>query len=155
MKPPERPKVEFEKVVVGEFLTGTIAKIDYDLEHRFSYKGQEKISPAVRFVFELDGYSYPKYSRWMYFSYGEKTNLYRKYLVKLVDGAKPDMDFDLDALVGMRVKTIWAEQNGFQYVELIQPEGKKISADATPEEIPEIDLGDIPDIPDAEEGQVL
>mgnify|MGYP001568893996 CR=1 FL=1 len=36
------------------------------------------------------------------------------------------MDFDLDNLIGMRVKTIWEENGDFQNIESIFPEGAKL-----------------------------
>jgi len=125
-RPPERPKFDYEKVEIGNFVNGVIENIEYDNEHKFKSPDGEKISPAVRFVFKLDGYKYPHRSRWMTFSYGEKTNLYSKYIVKLVLGAIPDLDMDLDVLKGMRVKTIWNEQNDFQSIENIFPVGEKL-----------------------------
>jgi hypothetical protein len=127
MRPPKRDSSTFEKVVIGEFITGIIEKIEYDENHKFTYKGEEKISPAVRFVFKLEGYEYPHRSRWMNFNVGEKSNLYKKYITKLVNNAKPDMDFDLDAFVNMPIKTIWEENGDFQNLESIYPAGKKIT----------------------------
>ena len=132
MKPPKRSNTEFEKVKCGDFITGVIDKVEYDEEHTFRYQGKEKVASAVRLIFKLDGYKFPHYTRWMTFSYGEKTNLLNKYLVKLVEGAYPDMDFDLDRIIGMKVKTIWAEKNDFQYVELIQANQEKIQLDHIP-----------------------
>lgn len=129
MKPQKRT-IEFEKVAIGEFITGVITNVEYDQEHKFTYLGKEKIAPATRLVFELDGYKFPHRTRWMSFSYGEKANLYKKFIVKLVENAKPDMDFDLDLLKGMRIKTLWAEQNDFQNLESIfSLEGKVKVAD--------------------------
>jgi hypothetical protein len=126
MKAPVRSKDDYEKVKVGEFICGVIEKIEYDMEHKFTYKGVDKIAAAVRIVFKLDGYAFPHRSRWMNFNVGEKSNLYKRYLAKLVEDAQPDMSFDFDQLEGMRVKTIWEESNDFQSIESIFPEGKKI-----------------------------
>jgi hypothetical protein len=129
MKPPQRSSTTFEKVKIGDFITGYISKIEYDNEHKFKgFEGKEdKISPAIRFVFKLDGYEYPHRSRWMNFNVGEKSNLYKKYISKLVANAKPDMSFDLDILLDMQVKTIWEENGDFQNLENIYPAGKKIT----------------------------
>jgi hypothetical protein len=128
MRPPTRKTTDFEKVVVGDFITGTISKISYDMEHKFKgFEGKEdRISAAVRFAFKLDGYEFPHYSRWMSFSLGEKSNLYKKYVSKLVANAKPDMDMDIDVLQDMKVKTIWDEQGDFQNLDSIYPNGPKI-----------------------------
>ena len=126
-RPPERPKFDYEKVEVGNFVNGIIENIEYDNEHVFKVKGETKPpTSAVRFVFKLDGCQYPHRSRWMTFSYGEKTNLYSKYISKLILGAMPDLDMDLDVLKGMKVKTIWAEENDFQSIENIFPLGEKL-----------------------------
>ncbi|MGQ9570188.1 MAG: hypothetical protein ACUVWN_04630 [bacterium] len=143
MKPAVK-KIDFEKVKTGEFIPGEIANIQYDLNHKFKgFSGKPDVeTEAVRFVFRLEGYEHKHYSRWMKFSYMEKANLYKKYLVKLVEGIQPDADFDLDALKGMRVKTIWKEDNGFQDVEAIFPLEKKIPLDAPvpePEEIEDLE----------------
>jgi len=62
----------------------------------------------------------------MSFSYGDKANLYLKYLVPLVEGAKPEMDFDIDHLKGMKIKTLWITKNEFQNIDVIRPDGKKL-----------------------------
>lgn len=127
MRPPARKTTDFEKVVTGDFITGTIDKIEYDENHSFKgFDGKpDKISPAIRFVFKLDDYEYPHRSRWMNFNMGEKANLYKKYVTKLVANAKPDMDFDLDELIGMKVKTIWEDNGDFQNLESIYPAEQK------------------------------
>lgn len=126
MRPPERKRTDFEKVKIGDFIAGIIEKIEYDMEHKFTYKGEDKVAPAVRFVFKLDGYQFPHRSRWMGFNVGEKANLYKKYIAKLVNNAKPDMDFDIDRFVGMRVRTIWEENGDFQNLESVYPAGEKL-----------------------------
>lgn len=120
MKPSPR-NTQFEKVIVGDFITGTIDEIQRDENHKSMFKGQEKVSDCVRFKFKLDGYEFFHYSRWMTFTYGEKSTLFTKYLAKLVPNAHPDMDYDIENLKGMRVKTLWAEKNDFQTIESIFP----------------------------------
>lgn len=145
MKPPKTNNSKsFEKLVVGELIKGVIDDVQYDMEHKFKgFQGAEdKIAPAIRFKFKLDGYQYPHYSRWMKFNIGEKSNLYQKYLSKLVVGAMPDMDIDLDVLKGMKIKTIWSENGDFQNLDNIYPYGNKLNlADVKvsdhEEEIPE------------------
>ena len=150
MKPPKSEKIDYEKVSVDDFVTGTIAEIQYDKEHLFKgFDGSaDKKRPAARFKFALDGYNYPHYSRWMSFSYGEKSNLYLKYLVPLVENAQPDMDFDLDLLKGMKVKTLWSEKNGFQNIETIRPIGRKFAF--LPGELPVIQMDESELQPDDE-----
>lgn len=130
MKPPEREKTDFEKINIDDFVVGEIEGIQYDLEHQFKgFQGAEdKVKPAIRFKFKIEGYKFSHYSRWMSFSLGEKSNLFLKYVQPLVEGAKPDMDLDLDVLLHMKVRMLWNEKNGFQSIETIRPIGKKISA---------------------------
>lgn len=124
MKPQRRQKIDYEKVQTGDFINGKIADIQYDDKHEFKFQGQVKIASACRFVFELENYKFKHYSRWLNFSYGEKSNLFKRFLDNLVLGAVPHMDFDLDLLKGMKVKTIWQGED-FQSIELIRPIGEK------------------------------
>jgi hypothetical protein len=126
MKPTKRT-MEFEQVKTDDFLAGSIEEVQYDQEHIFG-KGSkfEKVAPATRFKFKLDGYSFPHYSRWLTFSYHEKSVLLNKYLIPLVEGAKADFDFEMDLLTGMRIKTLWVEKNGYQNIETIRPEKNKL-----------------------------
>ena len=140
---PQRREDSFEKVAIGEFLEGEIVDIEYDQEHKSTFQGQEKIAPAIRIIFELNGYKYPHRTNWMTFSYGDRTNLYNKFLTKLVEGAHPDMNFDLDCIKHMKVKTLWAEKNNFQYIESIFPLGAKVTLDSPPP-TEEVDLGEQP-----------
>lgn len=130
MKPPKRENKDFEKVLVGEMLPGVIENVLYDQEHKFKgFQGKEDtVQPAVRFKFKLDGYEFAHYSRWYKFSYGEKANLYKIFLSKLVENAQPDMDFDLDLLKGLKVKTLWNENGDFQNLESIFPAQGKVKA---------------------------
>lgn len=125
--PPKRD-MQYEKVPVGDFVNGEISDVEYDMSHSFKgYQGKERTTqPGVRLVFKLDGCKYLHKTRWMKFSYHEKSGLYSKYLIKLVDGATPGMEFDLDKIKGMKVKTIWADNGDFQNIENIFPSGKKI-----------------------------
>jgi hypothetical protein len=130
MRPPKRENKDFEKVVIGEMLPGIIEQVCYDNEHKFKgfSGGEDTVQPAVRLKFKLEGYKFPHYTRWMKFNLGEKANLYKKYVSKLVDNAVPDMDFDLDILNGMKIKTVWSEDNGFQNIDAIYPAGSKVKA---------------------------
>lgn len=121
MKPPQRDRTDFEKVPVDVWISGTIAEVKYDPNHEFTYKGEKKTSSAVRFKFSLEGCTYPHYSRWMTFSYGEKANLYKKFLTWLVPGAEPDFDYDLDKLNGCQIKTMWSNNEEYQNLEMIRP----------------------------------
>ncbi len=129
MKPPKRvfEKGNYEQVKVNEFIPGIIEEIKLDEEHKSSFKGQEKVRPAVRFKFKLEGYERPHYSRWLTFNYDERSNLFKKFLVPLVKDVVPNMDFDLDNLVGFPIKTFWTQQDEYQNLELIVPLGEKLS----------------------------
>lgn len=153
MKPPKNSNT-YEKVKCGEFLLGTIDKIDYDMEHVFKgfQGGEDKKQPGIRFVVKLQGYEYPHRSRWMKFSLHEKSNLFKKYVSKLINNAHPDMDVDLDILIGMGIKTVWEENGEFQNIELIAPVGKK--KDVPENNFEEPPLPDDDFIPEIEENDV-
>jgi len=119
------PKFDYEKVALGIPIAGVISNIDYEDKHVFKSKDGEKTMSAVRLVLKLDGYEYPHRSRWMTFSYDERSNLFQKYLSELILGAMPEMEMDLDVIKGMRVSTVWGEQNDFQFIESISPIGEK------------------------------
>jgi len=137
MRPPKR-EINYEKVAIGEMLKGVIKEVVYEENHTFKgfNGGADTIQPAIKLKFELVGYQYLHSSRWMKFSLGSKANLYVKYVSKLVEGATPDMDLDLDCLKGMKVKTVWSEKGDFQNLDTIYPDGPKVKADALPEKPP-------------------
>jgi len=123
--PSQRKGFSYERVAVGEFIAGIIDDIQYDSEHKFQFKGEIQEKEAIRFVFLLGGYTYKKYSRWMTFNTGGKSNLFKKYVSKLVANARPDMLFDFDELKNLPVKTLWENQGDFQNLESILPMGEK------------------------------
>src|ERR1044072_6884510 len=118
MKPQRK---EFEQVKTDEWLTGKIIDIQYDQEHEFVYKGNKTISPGVRIIFNLDGYKEKKYSRWMYFNYGNKSNLYKLFVSTLIEGAYPNMDLDLDSLKGLPIKVMYAQNGEYQNLVMVRP----------------------------------
>lgn len=124
---PTKQKMQYEKVKTDDFVIGVIEDIKYEKDHEFTYQGESKKVEAVKIIFHVDGYKYSKQTPWMTFSYGEKTNLYTKYLSSLVDGATPDMDFDLDQLKGLKVKMLWKDKGDYQHIETIRPVGKKVT----------------------------
>lgn len=129
MKPPPRSKTEFERIPkYDEWIPGKILDIEYDENHKSTYAGEEKIRPAVRFKFGLEGCTFPKRSRWLTFSYGEKANLYKHFVSVLVDDAEPDMDLDLDDLKDMAIKTMWSEDGDFDNLAMIRPLNGKLGA---------------------------
>lgn len=134
---PPKKDIDYERVSCDDWIEGAIFEIQEDMAHKFTYKGQESTQPGVRFVFELKGYNFKHYSRWMKFNYGMKANLYLKYLMPLVDGAKPDMVFDIQDLKGLAVKTIWKEDvrgdQVYQSIETIRPLGKKLKPLTAPQ----------------------
>lgn len=138
---PEKQKIDYEKCPLDDFTLATIKEIKLDPVHVFKgFQGvEDKTCPGVRFIFEVDGMKFPHYSRWMKFSYGEKATLYVKFLSSLVEDAEPDMDFDLLALKGMKIKILWGEKNEFQFPETVRPQGKKCQKVS---QVPVIDVED-------------
>ena len=143
MRPTKRDKTDYEQVAVGEMITGIIETVQYDEKHVFKgFQGKEDtIAVAIRFKFKLDNYSYPHYSRWMRLSLSEKANLFKKYASKLIEGIKADDDIDLDILNGAKIKVVYSEDNGFQNVDSIFPNGAKVKITQT---VPTVDLNEPP-----------
>ena len=133
LKPPPRQKIEYEKVATDDWTVGVIDEIEFEKDRATGFRdektGEEIIHDSVRFKFILDGYKFPHKSNWMKLSYHEKSNLYIKYLSALVEGAKPDMDFDLEQLQGLPVKIMWKQNGEYQNVEIIRPKGAKVKPD--------------------------
>lgn len=130
------PKKEYERVKTDDFVTGIIEKVEYEQEHEFKGKPTAenptglKTGPAVRLAFDIDGMKFPKKSGWMTFSYAEKSNLYGKYLINLVENAKPNMVFHIEQLEGLKVKMLWKDNPKdpqYQNLDTIRPlDGKKL-----------------------------
>lgn len=130
MKPPARQKTEFERIPkYDDWVEGTIIDIEYDENHKSTYQGEEKIRPCVRFKFGLKGCEFPHRSRWLTFSYGEKANLYKNFILALVEDAEPDMDFDLDNLKGLEIKTMWTKDEEYDNLAMIRPLVGKFNPD--------------------------
>lgn len=147
MLPPPRPKLVYEKVVEDEWIPGVIDEIEYELERKSTYKGQEKVGPAIRIRMVLEGYKFPKSSGWLSFIYSDKSNLYKTYICGLVANPKPYMDFDPDVLKGMKIKCMWetnAKNPEYQNLVRIRPVGEKITAELPTEEVPEASVDEIP-----------
>ena len=137
MKPPQRAKTDFERVPkYDEWIAGKILDIAYEAEHKSTFQGEEKVRPAVRFKIGLEGCQFPKYSRWLTFSYGDKSNLYKNWVSVLVDGAEPDMDLDLDVIKGMSIKTMWSENGDYDNLVMVRPVSEKVKAAQTIEQVP-------------------
>lgn len=137
MLPPPRPKMVYEKVTEDEWLPGVIEEIEYDMEHKSTYKGVEKTGPAIKIKMVLDGYKFPKSSGWLSFIYSEKSNLYKTYICGLVANPKPYMNFDPDLFKGMKIKCMWetnAKNPEYQNLVRIRPAGEKITAESEPSE---------------------
>ena len=130
MHPVKRDSKDYEKVAISEMLTGIIEECQYDEKYTFKgFQGKDDtVGVAIRFKLKLDGYKFPHYSRWMRLSTSEKSNLYKTYVVKLVEGAVPDIDMDLDALRNMKIKVIFSEENNFQNIDAIYPAAAKVKA---------------------------
>lgn len=135
MRPPKQ-KVDYEKIKTDDFVLGTIEDVLYDMEHTFKgFQGApDKVQAGIRLVFSVDGYKFPHKSPWMKFSYSSKSNIFKKYISSLVEGATEFMDFDIDQIKGMRVKMLWADNGDFQGIETIRPLDKKIIPIITGEE---------------------
>lgn len=126
MRQPNHDKIEYERIQkYDEWVTGIIEEVKLEENRLTGFKddvtGLPKRADMIRFKFKLDGHQYPHYSRWLTYSYGEKANLYLKYLKHLVEGAAPDMDFDLDLLKGFPIKTMWTANGDFDNLEQIRP----------------------------------
>lgn len=124
------PKKEYEKVRTDDFVSGFIEKVEYEAEHEFKGKDETKTGPAVRIAFNIEGMKFPKKTGWMTFTYAEKSNLYSKYLVNLVENARPNMEFHIEQLQGLKVKMLWKDNPknpDFQNLDTIRPlDGKKL-----------------------------
>lgn len=129
MKPPKREKNDWERIKkYDEWLESIITSIEYDENHEKVFQGEKKIGPCIRFKFEIKDHEHPHRSRWMSFSYAEKANLYKKFISQLVHNAEPDIDFDLDELKGMEIRTMWSKSEDGEYdnLEMVRPMGLKI-----------------------------
>ena len=132
MKPKSNDR-EFvqEAVPTEEWINAEITDVKYEENHEFG--GQfAKTGEAVRLVFKLEGFQQPKSSRWLTFSYGEKSNLYLKFLKPLVDGAKPYMDYDIQRLKGTKCRLMFSSvdtEDGktFYNIEMVRPLKDKAS----------------------------
>lgn len=144
MKPNKQKQTDFEKVSTADFVVGKIIEIQRDENHKSTWEGKEKIQDCIRFKFEIEGCQFPHYSKWMLFFYGEQTNLYQKFLLPLVDNANPEMDFELENLVGIPIKMLWAEKGDFQYPETVRPVGGKINSTTSISENPPPTDDDLP-----------
>jgi len=122
-------KREFEKVPMGRLVSGVIVDIEHDPQRKTMYQGKESIKNCIRLVFDIEGCKFPHKSSWMNFNYGEKATLYKKYLTSLVENAKPELNFEIEELKGMKVSMLWKENQAnteYQVVEAIMPVNGKI-----------------------------
>ena len=124
---PKNQSNNYEKVSCGDWIKGEIMDIMYDDNHTFTYEGKDRQADAARIVFRLEGYDMEHSTRWMTFNYGKKSNLYNKFLVKLVENAKPNMEFDLDLLKGLPIKVMYEQIKEYQKLAMIEPTGKKVA----------------------------
>ena len=130
MRPPKRGSFDYERIkVYDEWIPGIIEDIKLEEDRLTGFTDEETGEPTrkdmIRFKFKLEGHKFGHYSRWMSYGYGEKSNLFKKYLVHLVEDAQPDMDFDLDSLIGMRIKTMWSANADFDNLDQIRAVGEK------------------------------
>lgn len=131
MYPPPRPKREYEKVPVEVWVNGKISEVQYKNDHENFNK--EKVM-GVRLKLELEGCKFPHYTRWMTFSYADKANLYKLVILPLIEGAKPDIKFDMDALKDLLIKTMWSTNEEYQNLDMIRPLGAKVACESEPPE---------------------
>ena len=158
MRPPRQSQTEFERIgdfaKYDEWIPGKILDISLREDHLTGFKdektGKEKRADQVRFKFELKGAAYPHYSRWITYSYGEKANLFLKYLKHLVEGAQPDFSFDIEDLKEFQVKTMWSANGDFDNIDQVRPLGAKLinrssQKDAEPDD-PAEEVADSPEV---------
>jgi len=130
---------DFERVPSGDFVAGEIVEVQEEKEHTFKgFEGAEdKVGPAVRLKFKLNGCEQIHNTRWMKPSTHEKSALYSKYIASLFLGIEPGMEFDTSKLKGLKVKTLWNDKE-YQSIETIRPIGDKIdlSGKSKDEEVP-------------------
>jgi len=124
-------KKEFERVPVGEFINGIIADVEYEKDHVFKFQGKEMPGMGVRLILNLNGLKDVKKTRWMKLTYSANSTVYKKYLQPLVDNISEYFDFDMDQLLGMKIKTIWADDEDpkYQSIQIILPQDKKVIYD--------------------------
>jgi hypothetical protein len=125
MRPPRRSLIDYERIQsYDEWIPGVIEDVRLEENKATGFNdenGVPRFADQVRFKFRLEGHHYPHYSRWMTYSFGEKANLYLKYVKHLVADAKPDMVFDLDDLKDFKIKTMWSTTGDFDNLEQIRP----------------------------------
>lgn len=145
---PKKGVTEFEKLATNDLLNSTIEEVQWEEKHEFKYTDEKtrrahtSVHEAIRLKFAIEGYNYHHYSRWMRLNAGEKSNLYNKVLAPLVEGAYPDMMFDVKQLEGMKVKTLWVENKGYQNLANILPREGKLKP-VLAETPTETDLADV------------
>ena len=142
MRPPQNKNIEYERIKEYDaWIPGTIEIVQLEENRLTGFKddetGEPKRSDMIRFKFALKGHNFPHYSRWMTYSFGEKSNLFLKYLKHLVEGAQPDMEFDLDELKGFPIKTMWIANGDFDNLESIRPLTTKLQRSASRQEAKE------------------
>ena len=137
MMPPEQKK-DFERVpLYDEWLKTEIVEIIYDMEHKSIYQGTARVKPAVRFVLKIDGMTHEKKTRWMTFNYSENAYLYKTYIMELVANPIPFMKFDIDALKGMKIKTMWKANGEWDNLIGVRNISPKVVREVSPDEPPE------------------
>ena len=146
MRPPRQSQIDYERIKkYDEWIPSVIQDIKLEENRRTGFKdektGADKYVDQVRFKFALEGHAHPHYSRWMSYTFGEKSNLFLKYLKHLVADAQPDMKFDLDLLKGMKLKTMWEQNGDFDNLTQVRPAAGKFDVHvdvSEPEPPPEV-----------------
>lgn len=152
--PKPRTDKDFERIKpehLDEWIAGHIEEVRFEEAHEF--KGLfAKTCEAVQFKLRLEGYNEPKYSRWYPFSYSEKANIYKTWILPLVDGAYEYFDFDIDLLKDARIKVMFGETvsdgKPYQNIKMVKANAPKIKYTGEPnqkmpkEELPTIQIGE-------------
>lgn len=141
MRPPVRPKREYEKVPVEVWVNGEIEEIQYKDDHENFNK--EKVQ-GVRLKLSLEGCKFPHYTRWMTFGYAEKSNLYKLVILPLVQDAKQFMEFDIDELKGFKIKTMWSNNEEYQNLDMMRPRDTKLVPSGEPSGVASPDEAEVP-----------
>ncbi|MBW2993471.1 hypothetical protein KY317_02765 [Candidatus Woesearchaeota archaeon] len=112
---PGKGDFDYETVKIDEWIVGQISDVQERLGVDKTFKDKDgelktKKVDQVRFKFELQGYQFPHYSRWMTLSTNENSNLYKKYISSLFGTKFPaDTLMNVEKLEGLFVKTMWDE----------------------------------------------
>jgi hypothetical protein len=110
--PYKKKAMEFEKVVIDEWLQGHIAGVEVKLDQEKIYQGITKKVDLIRYILKLPAYQYEKKTRFFTISLHEKSGLYA-FLKKLIPDLMPECDgLDLEGIKGMGIKVMFDDYTG-------------------------------------------